>query len=395
MRVLNCFDKYLNSTMNWAYNAIAHTPDTQPMIAAPLIVKNQFYDKRFTYFLSEWQWEFPDDEWSVSWQQRGAARFFRNRYWKKVFEKLEKEPPAIIHAHFAPVGCEVMDLVGKKGLPLIVSFYGADYERLPYKWSSFRLKYQRLFEQSKLLLCEGEHGASILAGMGCPESKIRVAPLGIEIENIPFHVREKLPNRLLLLQAATIVEKKGHMITLEALRLALHTCPGIHLTIVGEPVNINLVKTMRRYIAENRLENKVAWLDFVDTRQFHQFLQKFDVFIHPSCYAADRDCEGGAPVVLLDAQATGLPVIATTHCDIPSEVLHERTGLLAPERDAATLAAHIERFYRMDNAEYQKFARNARSHVEQNFDVKKTAQKLRNLYAQIAHRSSFIVHRSP
>ncbi len=382
MRVLHCFDKYLNSTMNWAYNAIAHTPDTQPVIAAPLIVKNQFYDKRFTYLFSKWQWESPSDEWAVSAEQRGAAWFFRSQYWKKAFSSLKKEPPAIVHAHFAPVGCAVMDLAQKKGLPLITSFYGADYERLPHKWPRFVAKYQKLFESSQLLVCEGEHGASILAKMGCPASKIRVAPLGIEFEKVVFIHREKPANQLMLLQAATFVPKKGHMATLEAFRLAARDCPSIHLTLVGEPVDKNLVKEMRQFIAAHQLENQVAWLDFVDTRQFHRFLEGFDVFIHPSCYADDRDCEGGAPIVLLDAQATGLPVIATTHCDIPAEVLHERTGLLAPERDAATLAAHIERFYRMGNTEYQTFSRNARSHVAQKFDVKNTGQRLRALYEE-------------
>lgn len=42
--------------------------------------------------------------------------------------------------------------------------------------------------------------------------------------------------------------------------------------------------------------------------------------------------EGGAPIALLDAQATGLPVLSTRHCDIPFEVEHERTGLLARRR---------------------------------------------------------------
>lgn len=390
MRVLHCFDKYLNSTMNWAYNAITHTPDTQPLIAAPIIVKNQFYDKRFTYFFSDSQWEFPADEWSVSRDQRAVAWFFRSKYWKKVFSKIKKEPPAIVHAHFAPVGCAVMDLAEKKGLPLVTSFYGADYERLPHKWPRFQPKYQQLFRQSALLLCEGEHGASILAKMGCPESKIRVVPLGIEFEKVTFLHREKPANQLMLLQAATIVEKKGYMTTLEAFRLALRTCPGIHLTIVGEQVDKKLVKTMRQFIAEHQLENHVAWLDFVDTRQFHRFLDGFDVFIHPSCYAADRDCEGGAPIVLLDAQATGLPVIATTHCDIPSEVLHERTGLLASERDATALAAHIERFYRMGNTEYQTFSRNARNHVAQKFDVKHTGQQLRALYESLTPHASLL-----
>ena len=99
------------------------------------------------------------------------------------------------------------------------------------------------------------------------------------------------------------------------------------------------------------------------------FLAGFDVFIHPSCHAPDGDHEA-TPVILLEAQATGLPVIATDHFDLPLEVIHGRTGLLAPENDPVALAGHIRRFYWMENAEYQMFSHNARQHVEAGFDVK-------------------------
>jgi glycosyltransferase involved in cell wall biosynthesis len=78
-----------------------------------------------------------------------------------------------------------------------------------------------------------------------------------------------------------------------------------------------------------------------------------------------------------------LPVIATTHADIPLEVLHGKTGLLAPERDTDAISRHIERFYRMENNEYQQFSRSARAHVEQFFDVQKNAVVLRELYERV------------
>jgi len=304
----------------------------------------------------------------------------REQYWASVFNKLEQLRPLIVHAHFASVGCAVMEQASQKGLPLITSFYGADYERLPHIRPEFKKRYSRLFELASMLVCEGEHGASILARMGCPESKIRVVRLGILPETIPFQHRAKLPGQLRLLQAATMVEKKGFMSTLEAFRLTLETCPHLHLTLAGEQVDKKLVHAMRRYIAEHALEKNVTWLDFIDNRQFHAFLGNFDAFIHPSHYATDRDCEGGAPIVLLDAQATGLPVIATTHCDIPSEVVHEQTGLLTPERDIEGLAASIVRFYQMDDPEFRLYNCRARMHVEQFYDVRKTGDNLLRLY---------------
>ena len=183
-----------------------------------------------------------------------------------------------------------------------------------------------------------------------------------------------------LLQAATIVAKKGHLDTLEAFHLALPDCPGLTLTLVGEKVDKTIVGAMRDFIKNHALQDRVEWLDFVDTRHFQSFMSKFDVFIHPSCHTADRDCEGGAPIVLLDAAASGLPVIATSHCDIPAEVLHGTTGLLAPERDVETLAAHIRRFYVMENPEYAAFCQQSRQHVEHQFDVKKTGESLREVY---------------
>lgn len=380
MRVLHCFDKYLNSTMNWAYHAIRHTPGVQPLIAAPLIVHNQYFDATFEYLHSRWQWQRPSDEWSFSTLQRVVARLLRDRYWTSVFNKLEQIRPPIVHAHFASVGCAVMEQASQKGLPLITSFYGADYERLPHIRPEFKKRYRRLFELASLLVCEGEHGASILASMGCPESKIRVVRLGISPKTIPFLHREKLPGQLRLLQAATMVEKKGFMSTLEAFRLALPTCPHLHLTLAGEQVDKKLAHAMRRYIAVHALDKHITWLDFIDNRQFHAFLGNFDAFIHPSCYASDRDCEGGAPIVLLDAQATGLPVIATSHCDIPSEVVHEQTGLLTPERDIKGLAASIVRFYQMNDPDFQQYSRRARLHVEQFYDVRKTGTHLLQLY---------------
>jgi len=45
----------------------------------------------------------------------------------------------------------------------------------------------------------------------------------------------------------------------------------------------------------------------------------------------DGDCEGGAPVSLIEASASGIPVVSTVPCDIPQEVKDGLTGRLLPE----------------------------------------------------------------
>jgi colanic acid/amylovoran biosynthesis glycosyltransferase len=60
------------------------------------------------------------------------------------------------------------------------------------------------------------------------------------------------------------------------------------------------------------------------------------IFLHPSEMPPDQNQEG-VPNSMLEAMATGLPVLATTHGGIPEAVTHERTGLLVPERDEEAL----------------------------------------------------------
>jgi len=61
------------------------------------------------------------------------------------------------------------------------------------------------------------------------------------------------------------------------------------------------------------------------------------VFLHPSVTAGDGDDEGGAPVCITEMLATGMPVVSTTHCDIPEVMGPALQHLLAPERDSTAL----------------------------------------------------------
>ena len=323
-----------------------------------------------------------DNEWNISTFQKVLTRFSEPLYYQKLARKLKNAPPDVIHTHFAHVGCAALPLAKQLGVPLVASFYGFDYEQLPTQKPNYRLLYQQLFQEASKIICEGEFGASILEKMGCPKEKLAVIHLGIEPQKVPVLQREKT-NKLRLLQAATFTEKKGYIYTLQAFHTALKTCPNMELTLVGEPHVSAIVTEVKDYIQQNKLAEKVQILDFVEYDQFYDFLATFDVFIHPSCYAKSRDCEGGAPIVLLDVQATGMPVISTTHCDIPGEVLHEKTGLLSPEKDVESIAKHIQRFYEMSNEAYQIFAKNARQHVENQFDVRKSGEQLYQLYESI------------
>ena len=288
----------------------------------------------------------------------------------------------LMHSHFAVVGWEYMRLAKRLNIPHIVSFYGADYEHYPYLQPVWHKRYQALFKSADLFLCEGTHGARILSKIGCPPEKIQVARLGVEAQHIDFKNRMKKPGELNLLQIATMTEKKGHIYSVKAFALALKNSPNMTLTLVGKDKN-GLKPTLEKIIKTEKCEDRVFFLDQIDFNHLHDFMKNYHVFIHPSRFTDEKDCEGGAPIVLLDAQATGMPVISTTHCDIPDEVIHHQTGLLSPEKDTTDLSLSIQKFYHMDQTEFDSYAKNGRTHVEQHYDIASNAKRLRDIYDEV------------
>ena len=388
MKILHLFDLYLPHTMNWAWRLMQATPGVEQWVAAPWIVKNEYYSDDFRFFIHPIQqttgW-LPRNEWKSGWFSTNLIRAERRwplyRNW--LYKQLKNNPPDIIHAHFAPVGCHYLTMAQKLNIPFVSSFYGFDYERLPFERPAYRARYQKLFQGAAAITTTGGLTPKLLVAQGCPLEKITPIPLSISPAKFPFIKRNKTPGQLRLVQIATITEKKGHLDTLAAFKIALQNCPQIHLTIAGERQDQYLFRQIMTFIKVNALEQHVTVLNFLPHTELSRFLGQFDVFIHPSHTADNRDCEG-APVVILEAMSTGLPVIATFHSDIPQQVLHERTGFLVPERDHSRLAAYIQRMYEMHDEEYQSMSMAASIHVQENFNVKNTGLKLCELYSSIS-----------
>lgn len=102
------------------------------------------------------------------------------------------------------------------------------------------------------------------------------------------------------------------------------------------------------------IADRVHFIGFREDRL--QWLKGFDLFVLPSTLE-------GIPRCLMEAMTAGVPIIATDidgTCDI---VKHERTGLLFPVGDRAALTASLEQA--ADAGSRQKWAANARNHVEQ------------------------------
>ena len=87
----------------------------------------------------------------------------------------------------------------------------------------------------------------------------------------------------------------------------------------------------------------------------------------------------GVPNSLLEAMATGLPVIATKHGGIPEAVTHDVSGLLVEENDPAGLAAAMLRVIREDGLA-KRLGEGARAVIEEKFDSARNVNSLEDMY---------------
>lgn len=300
---------------------------------------------------------------------RLLAAWYRYGWPTLATSELQRWAPRVIHAHFGDHATRSLGLARATAAPLVTTFYGYDLAlpREPY----WRRAYDRLFREGSLFLVEGRAMARSLESIGCPPEKIRVQHLGVNVEAIPFTPRQAGGDTCRVLISASFREKKGIPYALQAYAQVLAKYPGkLSLTVIGDGPMRDAIHALARDLG---LFEQVRWLGYQPHAVFLEEARQAHVFLHPSVTAADGDTEGGAPVSILEAQATGLPVVATRHADIP-EVTTPESAELVPERDLEALtraleavALHPERWGRMSLA--------GRRHVEAEYAA--TRQGLR------------------
>jgi colanic acid/amylovoran biosynthesis glycosyltransferase len=269
--------------------------------------------------------------------------------------------------------------------PQITMFYGYDATMLPTQHPFWRKRYRRLFESGNLFLVEGDNMKRTLEGLGCPEDKIRVFHLGVDLDRFPFQersLREGEPLRLLA--AGSFREKKGISYAVEAFARAKKEFPRMTLTIIGDAVGKETEEKQRilAIVASSGLQDEVQFLGFQPHERFLEELQRHHVFISPSVVASNGDTEGGSPVAITEASAAGLPVISTFHCDIPEVVLHNVSGRLSRERDEKGLADSIL-FFARDPQKLAEYGREGRRHIEENYNITRQLTALNGIYTQL------------
>ena len=307
-----------------------------------------------------------------------VSRFFTGCY-PRILSWFLRDRPDLIHAHFGPSGYDMMPYARRLEIPLVTSFYGQDAHQFPRKFRGWGDNYRKLFRYGRLFLAEGPAMRERLIELGCPSDKIMIHHIGVRPGGIEFRPR-KPDGEIRLMVCGRFVEKKGMPFAVEAVkRLRSKAGVGVRLTIIGDSDKEGTLTDEKRRILEAIEEHGVA--DAVTLTGFlpHDELMKMvydhHVFLAPSVHASDGDAEGGFPVILTEVLATGMPVVASDHCDIPYIVQDGKSGFIVPERDVGALTEKLAYLIRHPEI-WGEMGRAGRRFVEEHYDIKKLNEKL-------------------
>lgn len=289
---------------------------------------------------------------------------------------LRAEAADIIHAHFGYQGFRCLRAKSKTGLPLVTSFYGADATR-DSQHSPWRRRFERLFSAGELFLAEGGHMVRRLERAGCPPERIVLHHLGVDVEGIRFSERRPADDGIRVLICANFRQKKGVPTGLRALGKALEGLSiDCRVVVIGDgPERPRVLEA----ITKSGLSDRVDLIGLKPYAAVLQYMESCHLILQASMTADDGDAEGGAPVALLDAQATGLPVVATAHDDIPEYVVDGQSGLLAAEGDVDGLADRLRNLLRAPER-WPAMGRHGRRHVEEFYNARVQAAGLESIY---------------
>ena len=270
-----------------------------------------------------------------------------------------------ILAEYGSFGLDVLPYAEALRIPLVVYFRGYDaHKNNPIE--SRIIEYQELFKYAKNFICVSNEIANILVLNGCPNSKIIVQPSGADIR---FFDCEPSFDKNMFCMVGRFDINKGHYIAILALKELKDIFPNVVLNIVGDGELLYLYEDLVEFLG---LEQHVFFKGVLSQDDIINQLENSCALIHPAYVAPSGESEG-APNVVLEAQAAGIPVIVSDVGGLTEIVKHDETGFVVPSRSISELVNAME-FVLEDRVKARAMGANGKNYMKNNFTREKNLE---------------------
>jgi len=283
----------------------------------------------------------------------------------------------VIHAHFGPNGLMAVRLrqAGFLQGNIVTSFHGFDANVVPNVLG--KGYYRELFMQGDAFVVSSLFIKQKLLNLGCEEGMIKRIPVGVDVGMWHFKKRAGWQGSApVLLSVGRLVEVKGFAYAIAAVAKVRRVFADVQYHLVGDG---NLKSDLLEQVKRVGLEDCVYFLGKKNQSELDVLYQQADVFVMSSIKAEDG-AEEGQGMVLFEAQAAGLPVVACDTGGIAESL--PKGALFVPEKDSDALAkAMIAQLKELRKQGYDGSA--GRNFVQENFAIDRLNQKTLQLYQSL------------
>ncbi len=308
----------------------------------------------------------------------------------RAFRKLvRKTRPEVLHAHWILPNGFIAGLVSRlTGIPLLIQLHGSDVftaEKNPL----FRRMARFAGKQAAYIVSPSPDLRDRLGALGIDRKKIGIVPntvesdfcAGVSEEDVAS-LRKRLDvpegNRIVLAMGR-MVHVKGFEYLLDAFSRIAKEFPDVTLVLAGGGV---LYKDMRHRAEALGIGERVIMPGPASRDEVPVYFRAAEIFVVPSV-KHESGAVDGLPVVIPEAMAAGLPIIASTVGGIPVLVREGENGILVPQRDPASLSEALQRLL-SDRERCRACGERARNIVECSVNYTAVAKHFIRLYDAIS-----------
>lgn len=306
----------------------------------------------------------------------------RNNYFteKGLLQFWDRYHIDIILANYGLSAAHLVQAAQKRGIPVVPHFHGYD-ATMRKVIKEYGPAYGRLFEKAPAIVAVSTVMKQKLVALGAPEEKVKVIPYGIDIDQFSPQPALRSPD-LIFLSVGRFTAKKGPQVTIRAFARVLTDFPQATLVMAGS--HDGLYEECRKIAEELGVSPAIRFVGVQDSSQIATGMQQATVFVQHSVTPASGDMEG-TPLSILEAAASGLPVVSTRHGGILEAVVEGETGFLVDEYDEEGMARQMK-VLAADRALAARMGEAGRHHIAAHYNRGFQLDKLFQLLQSVSGR---------
>lgn len=316
-------------------------------------------------------------------QYTAATAMRYRKMWRRFFD--EHPEYRILHSHVRSTAALYLPIARRHHMITIIHSHntssGKGIRAAIKNIMQFPLRYQA----DVLLACGRSAGEWLYGKRACASERFHILPNAVELEKfryvqaVRYRIRKELScqdTELVIGHVGRFEEQKNHKFLLKVYAQIHRHRPDSRLLLIGEGL---LEAEIRQWAKRLNLEESVYFMG--NRNDVHKLMQAMDIFLFPSLFE-------GLPVTVVEAQASGLPVLMSDQ--ITDEVmvtdlvhklpLNSRNGTAGMEESWAEEAVELAGTKRQDRVVEMK---------EAGYDIDRSAQLIKDFYLDLSMHAKY------